>query len=166
MLNRSPYLHKLIRPGDATMSEADFQDFFVEYIRHQRLYVDVSFHYLVHLIHLFTYLVHIWYVPRTPKIARLRFPTQLPPLLSWSFRLSSRGYRLNPPILQCIDYLHTLPLEITHVWYSRWTYTKILFLLTRYVPLINIIFLLHSEYPHFAPSRVCELGWNTNGLLL
>jgi len=43
------------------------------------------------------------------------------------------------------DYLQTIHLEIRLVWCSPWGYTKVLFFLTRYVPIANIYALFHNQ---------------------
>jgi len=43
------------------------------------------------------------------------------------------------------DYLLTIRLEVIFVWFSPWTYTKVLFLFARYLPIINIYFLIHNQ---------------------
>ena len=39
-------------------------------------------------------------------------------------------------------YLLNINREVTLIWYSPWTYTKILYLIIRYLPFIDIVFLL------------------------
>jgi hypothetical protein len=39
-----------------------------------------------------------------------------------------------------------LHLEIKLVWFSRWSYTKFLFLAIRYLPFIEIVVCLHSKF--------------------
>jgi len=43
------------------------------------------------------------------------------------------------------DYLVTLHLEVEFIWFSRWTYTKVLFLLIRYIALASTILMLHNQ---------------------
>jgi len=43
------------------------------------------------------------------------------------------------------DYILTIGFEITLIWPSPWNYTKVLFILARYIPLINVYFLLHDQ---------------------
>lgn len=40
------------------------------------------------------------------------------------------------------DWVLTIHLEVKHVWLANWNYTKILFLLTRYLPIANGYFIL------------------------
>jgi hypothetical protein len=47
---------------------------------------------------------------------------------------------------QMYDYCLTLHLEVKLVWLSSWSYSKILFLLTRYVPMVTAWILLYSEF--------------------
>jgi hypothetical protein len=61
--------------------------------------------------------------------------------------------------LEVYDHLLTLHLEIALVWYqSRWTYTKILFLMARYFPYPGVFLFLYSEcLPFLANIRVLTL---------
>jgi len=43
------------------------------------------------------------------------------------------------------DYLLTIHLEIKLIWSDPWNYTRVLFLLARYIPLINIFFFLEHQ---------------------
>jgi len=55
------------------------------------------------------------------------------------------------------DHLLTLHLEITLVWYqSRWTYTKILFLLARYFPYPGVFLFLYTQVFFDVPLTVCR----------
>lgn len=42
------------------------------------------------------------------------------------------------------DYILTWYLEYKYIWRSKWGHTKILFLLTRYTPMINAYFILYG----------------------
>jgi hypothetical protein len=44
------------------------------------------------------------------------------------------------------DFLLTIHLEIRLVWRSAWNYTKLLFLLSRYIVVVLGYFVLNSEY--------------------
>jgi len=57
------------------------------------------------------------------------------------------------------DYILTLPMEITFVWYSRWSYTKTLYLLTRYIPFPVTGLLLFSQLSLHASVKVCAVTW-------
>jgi Family of unknown function (DUF6533) len=46
-------------------------------------------------------------------------------------------------VLQIYDYFLTVHLEIKLIWFSRWTYTKILFLLVRYTTFITMALVLY-----------------------
>jgi len=56
------------------------------------------------------------------------------------------------------DYLLTLKLEVTWVWSSSefgWSYTKVLFLLTRYVPFVLSFLFLYNQLGVDVPQSVC-----------
>ena len=46
---------------------------------------------------------------------------------------------------QVYDYFLTLPDEISLVWFGRWSYMKYLYLLTRYLPIADVVVNTHSE---------------------
>lgn len=48
--------------------------------------------------------------------------------------------------LQLYDYALTIQMEVSLIWCSAWSYTKVLFLLTRYLPIGGIFFLLYSAF--------------------
>jgi len=54
------------------------------------------------------------------------------------------------------DYLLTIHDEIRLVWFSPWSYTKILFLLVRYLPFIGIYFDLHNQILLGSTKGECE----------
>jgi hypothetical protein len=58
------------------------------------------------------------------------------------------------------DYLLILPLEINLVWSSPWTYTKILYLLTRYIPLGGKAFALHNQLFLGVHIETCRIFWH------
>lgn len=39
-----------------------------------------------------------------------------------------------------------LRLEVSLVWFSKWNYTKVLYLLTRYLPIVANLLIIYSEY--------------------
>lgn len=43
------------------------------------------------------------------------------------------------------DYLLNFNREVTLIWYSPWTYTKVLYFIVRYLPFIDIVFLLRFQ---------------------
>jgi len=43
------------------------------------------------------------------------------------------------------DWIMTFSKEVQLVWFGDWSYTKILFLLARYLPMINGFFILHNQ---------------------
>jgi hypothetical protein len=44
---------------------------------------------------------------------------------------------LTSPSTKAYDHLLTLDLEISQIWSSKWTITKVLFLITRYLPYVD-----------------------------
>ncbi|EFI27271.1 hypothetical protein CC1G_15099 [Coprinopsis cinerea okayama7 len=54
------------------------------------------------------------------------------------------------------DYLHTLPLEVSLIWPSEWSFAKILFLLNRYW-VLDIIF--RHFVDHGSSPSVCRMGF-------
>jgi len=56
------------------------------------------------------------------------------------------------------DHLYTLEKEVSLIWCSRWTYTKILFLVTRYLPFPGIYLILYSQIvPDISPSACSRI---------
>ena len=55
-------------------------------------------------------------------------------------------------LLQVYDFLLTIRLEITLLWFTPWSYTKILYLLVRYLPIGTIYFELRSGSFSLPPS--------------
>lgn len=59
------------------------------------------------------------------------------------FRLSS--LTTNWVLRQFYDFFLVVHLEIELIWFSKWNYTKVMYLLTRYVPMSNAFFMLYSK---------------------
>ena len=51
-------------------------------------------------------------------------------------------------LAQTYDLILTLHLEISLVWFSRWNYTKILYLLVRYTPFVATAMALYGKHRH------------------
>jgi hypothetical protein len=49
-------------------------------------------------------------------------------------------------LLQFYDYILTLHLEIKYIWLSPWTYTKVLFLLIRYMACATAVLLVMGDF--------------------
>jgi len=60
------------------------------------------------------------------------------------------------PALMVYDYLLTVHDEIRLVWFSPWSYTKVLFLLVRYLPFIGIYFDLHNQILLGSTAHECK----------
>ena len=69
---------------------------------------------------------------------------------------------------QAYDLILTLRLEVSLIWFSRWNYTKVLYLLVRYLPFVANVLILCSEYrnPSSAiPSATYRPGeWRKSNL--
>lgn len=61
-------------------------------------------------------------------------------------------------VILLYDLILTLHLEVSLVWYSRWNYTKVLYLLTRYVPFAANGLILYS---HLIPGGSVAICANT-----
>jgi hypothetical protein len=49
-------------------------------------------------------------------------------------------------IFEIYDYFLTIELEISLIWFSSWTYTKIIYLGARYLPIVSTFFLIRSTF--------------------
>ena len=45
------------------------------------------------------------------------------------------------------DWILILPQEIKFMWRASWNWTKVLYLLTRYIPFASMAFMARSEFP-------------------
>jgi len=68
--------------------------------------------------------------------------------------------------LQIYDYLLTLHLEIRLIWFSRWSYTKVLYLLIRYMSFINAPMVILIQTSPNLSKGACELTWHVTIWLL
>lgn len=57
------------------------------------------------------------------------------------------------------DYALTLHHEIKYIWFSKWGYTKVLFLLTRYLTFILAFFILHNQLFLDVEAERCRITW-------
>jgi len=57
------------------------------------------------------------------------------------------------------DYLLTLHLEIKLVWLSQWTYTKVLFLLIRYMAFTGAFLFMINQVFLDVPTELCKVTW-------
>ena len=55
--------------------------------------------------------------------------------------------------LKLYDWLLILSREVKHIWNASWNWTKVLYLLTRYIPFVAVASMVRSELP-FLLSRV------------
>jgi len=56
--------------------------------------------------------------------------------------------------LYIYDYFLTIEREINLIWFSSWTYTKIMYIGTRYLPMVSTFFLVHEQL--FFNTQDCE----------
>ncbi|TFK62651.1 hypothetical protein BDN72DRAFT_382160 [Pluteus cervinus] len=65
--------------------------------------------------------------------------------------------------LYLYDLLLTLGLEVDLLWPSKWTLIKVVYLLQRYLPLIDLsmIIALNWQFGEVVDSQVCEILWKT-----
>ncbi|KAF8632903.1 hypothetical protein AX17_004749, partial [Amanita inopinata Kibby_2008] len=61
------------------------------------------------------------------------------------------------------DYFLTLEIEISLMWNSPWTPTKILFLLTRYLPFIDVPIALYHQFAPSITANTCVLTYQISG---
>jgi len=64
------------------------------------------------------------------------------------------------------DWIITLPREVPLVWFADWSYTKILFLLARYLPMINSFFVLRNQLGLDVDWTFCRPFYRTAAWLL
>jgi len=57
------------------------------------------------------------------------------------------------------DYLLTLDREINLIWFSPWTYTKVLFLLVRYLTFVDTFLLLHFQLFPNVSAHNCRMSY-------
>jgi len=53
------------------------------------------------------------------------------------------------------EYLLTIELEVNLIWYSSWSYIKVLFLLTRYLPIFEIFVVIYDQLIPDVSEHVC-----------
>jgi len=57
------------------------------------------------------------------------------------------------------DYLLTLDREINLIWFSPWTYTKVLFLLVKYLTFADTFLLLYNQIILNVSADTCRLTY-------
>jgi Family of unknown function (DUF6533) len=64
---------------------------------------------------------------------------------------------------QFYNYILTIHCEVSHVWFSRWSPTKVLFLLTRYLPVPAVLLVLNSQLlvdiTWFSSLHIIKINW-------
>jgi len=55
------------------------------------------------------------------------------------------------------DWLLILPQEVKHIWRASWNYTKVLYLLTRYIPFASTALMLRSQFASVATPESCRM---------
>jgi len=68
-------------------------------------------------------------------------------------------------VILLYDLILTLHLEISLVWFSRWNYTKVLYLLTRYIPFAANALIIYSHLTPSPSSTICAGGFHAAGWL-
>lgn len=63
----------------------------------------------------------------------------------WDQRIILDYAYVAPVAIVMYDLILTLHLEVTLVWFSPWNYTKVLYLLTRYLPLVGLWFAMYDQ---------------------
>ena len=60
----------------------------------------------------------------------------------------------NCGLLKLYDWVLSLPREVEYIWRASWNWSKVLYLLTRYIPFITIALVFRSELSPrpFSPS--------------
>ena len=122
---------------------------------------------------IFSYSIHSQYVDGTPsqrhyasaiRSAQLlfRFSLQFAVAPFWYAPLRLFTGQDSHPVFQIYDYLLTFNAERTLIWPSSWSITKVLFLLTRYAPFIDITIILWRAYPSFNLNNVLTGFSNKN----
>ncbi|KAF8997602.1 hypothetical protein BDQ17DRAFT_1363090 [Cyathus striatus] len=77
-----------------------------------------------------------------------------------------RFINISSIVVLIYDYLLTLELEISEIWSSKWNLMKCIFLVTRYLPLVDSALIF---YHHFAPrlsEEACRAAYKGNAWLL
>jgi len=54
------------------------------------------------------------------------------------------------------DYILVLHLEIRLIWFSRWSYTKVFYLIIRYIPFISLVLALHNQMSLDPSLKTCK----------
>lgn len=62
------------------------------------------------------------------------------------------------------DWLLVLPQEVKYIWGTPWNWTKVLYLLTRYIPFASVALMLRSELPsrwlvHLPAHHPCPVSF-------
>lgn len=131
--------------------ELSVTDELVKYVEHQRFIVDVSclrrLKFVSNGYNFVTvfkrYVSMACYNRFYRRLAEVSLVASVALLVS-VFRKCRRGY--STKLHQLYDFCLMLRPEIEVIWHSKWTYTKVLYLFTRYIPIINIYFLLQRKW--------------------
>ncbi|KAF9003061.1 hypothetical protein BDQ17DRAFT_1409375 [Cyathus striatus] len=68
--------------------------------------------------------------------------------------------------LAVTDYFLTIDLEVALIWNSRWSLSKVLFLITRYLPFFESALLLYRTFGHNIPLSFCNTGYKISAGLI
>ncbi|KAJ3481662.1 hypothetical protein NLI96_g7507 [Meripilus lineatus] len=61
------------------------------------------------------------------------------------------------------DYLLTIHLEVDYMWSSKWSLVKILFILTRYLPIVDLTIMLFFDLNPGASTDACHILFSVAG---
>jgi len=81
-------------------------------------------------------------------------------------RLVMDNLYISAAALLIYDYLLTVHLEVKFIWFSHWGYTKILFLLIRYMAFADTFIVLHNQLFYDVPESTCKVTWPVAAWLL
>ncbi|KAA1476597.1 hypothetical protein DENSPDRAFT_933153 [Dentipellis sp. KUC8613] len=74
-------------------------------------------------------------------------------------------FDLIPVALLIYDYFLTFSDEVELIWYSRWSITKILFFLNRYVPFVDIVIAVYHQAASNLSNETCSILLGMSGWL-
>jgi len=66
---------------------------------------------------------------------------------------------ISTTVIFIYDYFLTLHLEIKYIWLSSWTYTKVFFLVIRYLSFGSVIMMLYHQTIPDIPAETCRISY-------
>lgn len=137
----------------------------LQYLNHQRHFVDVSDP-VVHLFARWMYCFSMLMVRTNYKLGFTVLTLHSSSGCRLSLRTCStqlRRWIFAQLLVQAYDYALTVHLEVNLVWRSAWSYTKVLFLLTRYLPVVYGVIIIHGTSVSFVQKITAESCTRPNG---